>query len=128
MSKDSQRFFVCKKCGNLIGMIFNKGVPMVCCGEKMEELVPNTVDAAQEKHVPAVVVDGNKVIVDIGSVPHPMLEEHYIEWVYIETKRGGQRKTLSPGEEPHVEFTLIDDEVINVFEYCNLHGLWKTEV
>ena len=109
-------------------MIFNKGVPTVCCGEKMEELVPNTVDASEEKHVPVVVVEGNKVIVDIGSVPHPMIEEHYIEWVYIETKRGGQRKSLLPGEEPHVEFTLIDDEVVNVFEYCNLHGLWKTEV
>jgi superoxide reductase len=94
----------------------------------MEELVPNTVDAAKEKHVPVVTVEGNKVVVEVGSVAHPMLEEHFIQWIYLQTKNGGQRKCLVPGQEPKAVFALEDDEVVAVYEYCNLHGLWKTEV
>jgi len=126
MSK--QKFFQCQHCGNLIGLITNKGVPVVCCGEPMAELVPNTVDASAEKHVPAVTVDGNKVTVQVGSVPHPMEKEHLITFVYVETEHGGQRKSLEAGAEPKAEFLLVDDKPVAVFEYCNLHGLWKKDL
>lgn len=122
------RFYICKHCGNIIGMIHSSGVPIICCGEEMAELKANTVDASQEKHVPVVTVDGNKVTVKIGSVPHPMLEEHYITWVYLQTEKGGQRKCLKPGEAPEAVFTLIGDKPVAAFEYCNIHGLWKTEI
>lgn len=122
------RFYRCNHCGNIIGVIHNAGVPMICCGEKMEELVANTVDAAKEKHVPAVTKDGNLIHVEVGSIAHPMEEKHYIQWIYLQTKKGGQRKSLSPGEEPKASFALVDDEVVAVYEYCNLHGLWKTEL
>jgi superoxide reductase len=122
------RFFICKHCGNLLGLIMSSGVPLVCCGENMEELTPNTVDASYEKHVPAVTVDGDRVTVKIGSAPHPMLEEHYIMWVYLQTEKGGQRKCLKPGEAPEAVFTLTGDKPVAAFEYCNLHGLWKADI
>lgn len=122
------KFFICRHCGNIIGMIYASGVPVVCCGEEMEELVANTTDGAHEKHVPVVEVKGNVVDVKVGSVAHPMVEAHYIQWVYLETKHGGQRKALKPGDAPHVTFTVIDDEPVAVYEYCNLHGLWKTDI
>lgn len=124
-----RKFFVCKHCGNIVGMVYDSGVNVACCGEAMAELVPNTVDAAQEKHVPVVTVDGNLVHVAVGSVEHPMLEAHYIQWIYLETVKGGQRKTLKPGEKPEVTFALTeDDKAIAAYEYCNLHGLWKKEL
>lgn len=127
--KEEQKFYICKECGNIIGLINNAGVPLICCGEKMTELVPNTTDAATEKHVPVISVDGNIVTVDIGSVPHPMTEEHHISWVYIQTKNGGQRKNLSPNDDPTLKFALTDDDKLEVaFAYCNLHGLWKAEL
>ncbi|HPX14271.1 MAG TPA: desulfoferrodoxin family protein [Treponemataceae bacterium] len=122
-------FYVCKKCGNLVGMIHASGVPMICCGEEMTALTPNTVDAAQEKHVPVITVNGSTVTVKIGSVDHPMTEEHYIQWVYLETEKGGMRKCLNPGQKPEVTFELTaDDKVLAAFEFCNLHGLWKATV
>ena len=120
-----KKFFVCKHCGNMIGLLHDAGVPMMCCGEKMVELVPNTTDAAQEKHVPVATVEGNKVVVNVGSVDHPMAAEHWIQWVYLETDKGGHRKVLNPGEKPNVVFALTEDEKpLAVYEYCNLHGLW----
>jgi len=101
---------------------------MICCGEKMEYLDPNTVDASGEKHLPVVTVKDNVVTVDIGSVAHPMVEEHYIEWVYLQTAQGGQRKNLKPGDAPQVTFALCNDEAVAAYAYCNLHGLWKTEI
>ncbi len=125
--KKEQKFYICKKCGNIIGLINNAGVPLVCCGEEMTELVPNTVEAAVEKHVPVVKVEGTLVTVEIGSVPHPMTEEHHIGWVYIMTEKGGQRKSLAPGDKPYLEFSLTkDDKLLRVYAYCNLHGLWMT--
>lgn len=122
-----QKFFVCKHCGNLVGMVNNAGVQIICCGEAMVELIPNTVDAAVEKHLPVVNINGNIVKVDIGSVAHPMTEEHSILWVYLQTEKGGQRKSLIPGDVPSLTFALTDDDaVIAAFAYCNLHGLWKT--
>ena len=122
------KFFICKHCGSLVGLIENRGVPMVCCGEKMAELVPNTAEASVEKHLPAVTVAGGSIAVNVGSAPHPMLEEHRIVFVYVETVRGGQRKALKPGEAPALTFALADDTPLAVYAYCNLHGLWKTEI
>ncbi len=127
MSKEV-KFYICKHCGNIVGLIHDSGVPLVCCGEKMSELVPNTTEGATEKHLPVVEMDGNVVKVSVGSVEHPSTEEHYIAWVYLETAHGGQRKAIQPGEKPEVSFALQDDELIAVYAYCNLHGLWKTEI
>ena len=122
------KFYICEHCGNLVTTIHNAGVPLVCCGEKMKELLPNTVEASGEKHKPVVKVEGNTVTVNVGSVDHPMLSEHFIEWVYVQTENGGQRKVLKPGDEPHVTFSLGDDKAVAVYAYCNIHGLWKTEI
>lgn len=122
-------FFKCLHCGNTVDMIYSSGVPMICCGDPMTELVPNTVDAAVEKHVPVIEIDGNKVTVKVGSVDHPMIAEHYIQWIVLHTEKGIQRKNLMPNEKPEAVFYIGDDDrVIEAFEYCNLHGLWKKEV
>ncbi|MDD4200626.1 MAG: desulfoferrodoxin family protein [Eubacteriales bacterium] len=119
-------FYLCKHCGQIIAFVKETGVPVICCGEPMEELIPGTTDAAVEKHVPEYEVVGNKVHVVVGAVDHPMLPEHYIEWVAIKTKYGNQRKELKPGEEPKTCFAMCDgDEVEAVYAYCNLHSLWK---
>ena len=123
-----EKFYLCEHCKNLIGMIDNKGVPIMCCGQKMTALVPNTTDAASEKHLPVVEVNGNKVSVTVGSVIHPMSEDHSIVWIYLETTNGGQRKNLSFDGEPRAEFVLSEGEkAVAAYAYCNLHGLWKTE-
>lgn len=119
------KFFICNLCGNVITHAISSGVPVVCCGEEMQELVANTSDGAYEKHVPAVSVEGNTVNVVIGSVPHPMTAQHYIQFIAIETKQGFQIKHLEPTDEPKASFALTDgDELIHTYEYCNLHGLW----
>lgn len=124
-----QRYFICEHCGNMIAMVKDSGVPVVCCGQKMTELVPGSVDAAVEKHVPAVTIDGSTITVTVGEVTHPMLDVHYIEWISIHTKQGNQRKTLQPGEAPTAVFALADgDAVISAYAYCNLHGLWKKDI
>ena len=122
------KFFICEHCGNLVGVINDAGVPMMCCGQKMTQLIPGTVEASVEKHLPVVTVDGDKVKVEIGSVAHPMAEEHSILWVYLQTDKGGQRKNLAVGEAPVAEFSLLGEKPVAVYAYCNLHGLWKTEV
>lgn len=120
------KYFICKHCGNLIAMVEDKGIPVVCCGEKMTELIPGTTDAAVEKHVPVFSVENNIVNVSVGSVEHPMLPEHFIEWIAIHTKQGVQMKYLKPGDTPKAVFALCgDDELESVYAYCNLHGLWK---
>ncbi|MCR5116761.1 MAG: desulfoferrodoxin [Lachnospiraceae bacterium] len=121
------KFYRCNHCGQIVAVVKKTGVPIVCCGEQMQEIVPGTTDAAVEKHVPVYEVNGNIVTVSVGSVAHPMIEEHYIEWVALQTKAGNQRKALTPGSEPKVSFALTDgDEVVAVYAYCNLHGLWKS--
>lgn len=120
------KFFVCETCGKMILMLNDTGVPTICCGKNMKELVPGSVDAAVEKHVPVVNVDGNRVSVTIGEVMHPMVEEHYIQWIALETKNGCQMKELKPFDAPTAEFLLADgDELVAVYEHCNIHGLWK---
>ena len=121
--------YKCKHCGNIIAHLKDSGVRCHCCGEEMQPLTANTTDAAGEKHVPVIAVDGRTVTVTVGAVEHPMLDVHYIEWIILETKQGRQRKTLKPGEKPVAVFALADgDEAVAAYEYCNLHGLWKATV
>ena len=122
------RFCICAHCGNIVEMVHDAGVNPVCCGQKMNELVPNTVEASGEKHVPVVTVSGGTVDVNVGSVDHPMVDVHWIEWVQVQTETGSQRKYLNPGQDPHVTFRLGDEKPAAVYAYCNLHGLWKTEL
>ncbi|MBR0475054.1 MAG: desulfoferrodoxin Dfx [Erysipelotrichaceae bacterium] len=118
----------CKECGKMVLELKGSQCPTKCCGEPMAELVPNTTDGALEKHVPVIEQDGNKVTVRVGSVAHPMLEAHYIEFIILETTKSAYLKTLNPGEEPVAEFLLAEDEdVVAAYEYCNLHGYWKGE-
>ena len=125
---NENRFYICKKCGNLIGMIHDTGAQVTCCNQKMTELKPGTVEASSEKHLPVVTIDKDTVKVVIGSVSHPMAEEHNIAWVYLQTDRGGQRKCLKIGDEPIVTFALSDEKPVAAYAYCNLHGLWKTDI
>ena len=101
---------------------------MMCCGQKMTKLEAGAVEASHEKHVPVVKVEGNSVRVEVGSVAHPMAEEHSILWVYLQTDKGGQLKELAVGAEPVVSFALDGEKPEVVYAYCNLHGLWKTEL
>ncbi|MFR4351750.1 MAG: desulfoferrodoxin family protein [Roseburia sp.] len=122
----SQKFCICERCGNIVEMVKDVGVPIMCCGQKMEEIIPGTTDASVEKHLPVCTVDGNKVTVTVGSVEHPMQDDHYIAWISLQTKQGSQKKSLKPGDEPKVCFSICDgDEVEAVYAYCNLHSLWK---
>ena len=120
------KYYVCRHCGNIVEMVNDSGVPVVCCGEKMEELVPASVDAAFEKHIPAVTVEGNTVKAVVGEVEHPMVPEHFIGWIAIETEQGEQRKVLKAGDKPEAVFALADgDKLVAAYAWCNLHGLWK---
>lgn len=123
------KFFICNHCGNIIMKVRDSGVPVVCCGEKMAELVAKTADSATEKHVPVVEIKGSDVKITVGSTLHPMTEEHYIQWIYLQTEKGVQFYKLKPGDQPIGYFKLTDgDKVIAAYEYCNLHGLWKAEL
>ena len=121
-------FKICRHCGNLVSVYRDSGVAMSCCGQEMETLVPNTTDAAGEKHVPAVTVADGKVTAKVGTVTHPMLPEHFIQWIALETENGVQRKILKPGEAPEATFPVEGEKPLAVYEFCNLHGLWKTEL
>jgi len=127
MSK-KRKFLHCKRCGNIVDIIDDKGGSIVCCGAEMTEITANTVEANNEKHLPEVTVLGDIVSAQVGSILHPMDEEHYIQFIYVETEFGGQYKYLKPGDSPSAEFGLVSDRPVAVYEYCNLHGLWKTEV
>lgn len=126
--KPELKFLRCKHCGNIVTFLNSSGVTPVCCGEEMEVLTVNTEDASVEKHVPDVTVDGNKVTAVVGSDVHPMVEEHYIEFIALETEKGLDIRFLKPGEEPKAVFEVSDQELVAVYEYCNLHGLWKKEI
>lgn len=121
-----QKFYICERCGNIIAKVKDTGVPVMCCGQPMKEIVPGTSDASLEKHVPVYEVVDNVVKVKVGSIEHPMTKEHYIEWISLQTKNGNQRKTLNPEDKPEACFAILDgDEVEAVYAYCNLHSLWK---
>ncbi len=120
------KFYRCETCGQIVAIVDKKACPIMCCGKPMTEIVPGSTDAAVEKHVPVVTVDGCCVKVVVGSVAHPMAEEHYIQWIAIQTKQGNQRKALKPGDAPEACFALCEgDEVEAAYAYCNLHSLWK---
>ena len=122
------KFFKCKHCGKIIAVVEERNVPTICCGEAMEELVPNTQDGAHEKHIPVYQVEGNVVHVTVGEAEHPMMDAHYIQWIALETNMGNQRKVLKPGQAPKADFALLPGEkVVRVVEYCNLHGLYATK-
>lgn len=121
-----QKFLMCEKCKNIVAVVKESEEAVMCCDEKMKEVIPGTVEASKEKHIPVYHIDENKVNVTVGEIEHPMQEEHYIEWISIQTKQGNQRKTLKPGEKPEACFAICEgDEVEAVYAYCNLHGLWK---
>ena len=121
-----QKFYICGHCGKIVALVKDSKVPVMCCGQKMEEIIPGTVEASKEKHIPVYEVEGNIVKVNVGSIDHPMEEVHFIEWVSLQTKEGNQRKALKPGSKPEVKFAMTPgDEVVAVYAYCNLHGLWK---
>ena len=122
------RFYICPHCGNIVEMVHDSHVNPVCCGQKMTELIPGSVEASGEKHIPAVKVQGGIVEVNVGSVDHPMVDVHWIEWVQLVTDKGSYRKWLNPGEAPNVKFLLNEEKPIAVYAYCNLHGLWMTEL
>ena len=123
------KFLRCKVCGKIVALVNDcSSCPTKCCGEAMEEMVPNTQDGAHEKHIPVVNVEGNIVTVKVGEVDHPMMDAHYIEWIALETNMGNQRKELKPGDAPVAQFALLPGEkVVRAIEYCNLHGLYATE-
>ena len=123
---EHQKFFRCRRCGNLVGLIENAGVPLVCCGEPMKELEANTAEAAQEKHVPVVTRKEGQIRVSVGDIHHPMEEKHYIEWIAIANGTSTQRISLSPSDKPEAVF--CDVENAEVYAYCNLHGLWKATI
>ena len=121
------KFYKCRHCGNVIQKVVDSRVPVVCCGEKMEELIPGTVDASVEKHLPVVTfLDEKTIKVEVGSVAHPMLAEHHISFIYVETENGGIRIDLK--DKPEAEICVCSGKPVAVYEYCNLHGLWKTEL
>jgi superoxide reductase len=121
------KFYKCRHCGNVVEKVVDSRVPVVCCGEKMEELIPNTVDASNEKHVPVVtLMNENTIKVEVGSVAHPMLPEHHISFIYVETENGGIKVNLK--EKPEAVICTGAEKPVAVYEYCNLHGLWKTEL
>ena len=127
--KKEFKLYVCKHCGNIIEKVVDKGVPVICCGEPMKELEANTSDGALEKHVPEVEVSKNTVKVVVGAVEHPMLEAHHIAWVVLVTDAGVYRKDLAVDGAPKAEFLLSEGETPSaVYEYCNLHGLWKKDI
>lgn len=125
---DINRFYICEFCGNVIGMIHYAGVPVMCCGEEMTKLEPSATDGSQEKHAPVVCVEDSIVHISVGSVHHPMEENHSIQWVYLQTDKGGHRKCLEIGKEPTIRFAVVDENPIAAYAYCNKHGLWKTEI
>lgn len=124
-----QKFYICKHCGNIIAIVESSGVPIKCCGENMAEIIPGTTDASREKHVPVITIDGTTVTVKVGSAAHPMIEEHYIQWISLQTKEGNQRKSLTPNSPPEVQFSITEsDKVECAYAYCNLHSLWRGEI
>ena len=120
------KFCKCDVCGKIVALVKETSVDTVCCGQPMRELVPGTTDGAAEKHVPVCKQEGNTVTVTVGAVAHPMTDDHFIEWIFLETANGNQRKALKPGDRPEAVFALVpSDTVKSASAYCNIHGLWR---
>ena len=125
---NNKKFYICEKCGNIVEIINDSGVNPHCCGQKMSVLEAGVVEASREKHIPEVELSEGRVKVSVGSIEHPMAEEHSILWIYLQTNKGGQRKNLKVGDHPVAVFALDDEKPVAVYAYCNLHGLWKKEI
>jgi superoxide reductase len=115
----------CNVCGNMVEVVHASTGQLVCCNQPMELLKENTTDAAQEKHVPVIEKTAKGFLVKVGSVPHPMEESHYIEWIELLADGRSYMRFLKPGDAPEAEFT-IDAESVTAREFCNLHGLWRS--
>ena len=124
--KNERKFCICAHCGNIVSFLVKTGPGLLCCGKPMENLVPNTTDAAQEKHVPIAVRQGNKLVVTIGSAPHPMTDDHHIAWIVVADGARTQRLALTATQQPSAEF-FVGNDPVTVYEYCNQHGLWAVE-
>ena len=123
------KFFLCTTCGNVVVKAIDSGVDVVCCGKQMKELIPGTDDASMEKHVPVVErIDDCTIRVKVGSMPHPMTKEHHIVFIYLETEHGGQIQYLDPEGQAEACFCGCKDRPVAVYEFCNIHGLWKTDI
>lgn len=123
-----RKFLICKHCGNLVEMIEDSSANITCCGEVMEEIVANTTEAATEKHIPVYTENENEVTITVGETIHPMEDNHYIKWINVETNKGHYHFNLKPGMEPIVKFRKdATENILRIFSYCNLHGLWKNE-
>ena len=121
-----QKFYRCPICGQIIAMVKQTAVPVMCCGRPMVEIVAGITEASVEKHIPVYTVSKGRVNVVVGSVEHPMIPEHYIEWISLQTNKGHQLKILKPTDKPVACFLIDKDEVVEaVYAYCNLHSLWK---
>ena len=121
-----KKFLRCPICGNLVEVINDSNVRVMCCGKPMEELVANTTDGATEKHVPVVEINNELVTITVGETLHPMTEEHYIMWIHVFTNLKEYHFNLNPSDNPQVKFSKdINEEIIEVNAYCNLHGLWS---
>ena len=126
MTKDQGEVWKCNVCGNVVELMVVGGGDLVCCGQPMELMAEKAEDAGNEKHVPVIERDGDTVTVTVGDIPHPMEEEHHIQWVEIDADGMIMRKFLKAGQEPKAQF-VIKAESISAREYCNLHGLWKSK-
>ena len=123
-----QKFYICPHCGKIMALVKESGVPIICCGEQMKQIIAGTSDATAEKHIPKYKLENNKVIVSVGEIEHPMSQEHYIEWISLQTNAGNQRKCLKPNSKPEICFAICEGEKVEaVYAYCNLHSLWKSE-
>lgn len=118
--------YKCEHCGNIVEIIHGGGAPLHCCGEPMKQLTENTVDAAKEKHVPVIEIGDGIVKVTVGSVPHPMEEKHYIEWIELVADGKAYRQALKPGDVPTATFNITATS-LTARELCNLHGLWSAQ-
>ena len=123
------KYYICEHCGNIIEYVKESGVPVMCCGQKMTEIVPGTSDGAHEKHVPVVIVDGDKVTVEVGEVEHPSIEKHWIPFVAVKASDLVMRREIKATEKPEAIFPIGDFKgEVEVYAWCNLHGLWKATI
>ncbi len=126
--KSQPNFYKCSICGKIIDIIEDSGVDTICCGKPMAILEPNTVEASTEKHLPVAEIDGDTITVRVGTVEHPMVEEHFIKWISVISADRVQRVTLSPHQKPEAVFVVPEKGEVSVYEFCNIHGLWKTTI